>query len=75
MTQTWDVVVVGAGPCGAVAARSLVARGWRVALVDRHAFPRQKVCGDALLPDSFEILRGLGLAYAVLGAGHPSSVL
>ncbi len=75
MTQTWDVVVVGAGPCGAVAARSLVARGWRVALVDRHAFPRQKVCGDALLPDSFEILRGLGLADAVLGAGHPSSVL
>ncbi len=75
MTKPWDVVVVGAGPCGAVAARSLAARGWRVALVDRHAFPRQKVCGDALLPDAFEILRGLGLADAVRGAGHPLSAL
>lgn len=75
MKKPLDAVVVGSGPCGAVAARSLAARGWRVALVDRHAFPRQKVCGDALLPDAFEILRGQGLADAVVGAGHPSSVL
>ena len=70
MTKPMDVVVVGAGPCGAVAARSLAARGWRVALVDRQAFPRQKVCGDALLPDALQILRSLGLADSVLAAGH-----
>jgi len=75
MTKPLDAIVVGAGPSGAVAARSLAARGWRVALVDRHAFPRQKVCGDALLPDALEILRGVGLADAVLVAGHPSRLL
>ena len=46
--RTWDAVVVGAGPAGAVAARELARRGTTVLLVDRASFPRNKVCGACL---------------------------
>jgi geranylgeranyl reductase family protein len=43
-----DVLVVGAGPAGATAARSLAMGGARVTLVDRARFPRNKACGGAV---------------------------
>jgi flavin-dependent dehydrogenase len=48
--RLWDVVVVGAGPAGAMAARELARRGAGVLLVDRAQFPRYKVCGGCLNP-------------------------
>jgi geranylgeranyl reductase family protein len=46
--MAYDVIVVGSGPGGATAASILAARGKSVLLVDRQAFPRDKVCGDGL---------------------------
>jgi len=43
-----DVIVVGAGPAGAVAARTLALAGVRVTLIDRAAFPRNKPCGGGV---------------------------
>lgn len=43
-----DVIVVGAGPAGATAARTLALGGARVWLLDRHEFPRNKPCGGAI---------------------------
>jgi geranylgeranyl reductase family protein len=43
-----DVIVAGAGPAGAVAARTLAAAGIDTLLVDRAAFPRNKPCGGGL---------------------------
>ena len=43
-----DVIVAGAGPAGAVAARTLAAAGIRTLLVDRAAFPRNKPCGGGI---------------------------
>jgi geranylgeranyl reductase family protein len=43
-----DVIVAGAGPAGAVAARTLAASGFRTLLVDRAAFPRNKPCGGGV---------------------------
>jgi geranylgeranyl reductase family protein len=43
-----DVIVVGAGPAGATAARRLAIDGARVRLVDRERFPRNKPCGGAI---------------------------
>ena len=43
--RLWDVVVLGAGPAGSMAARTLAENGCQVLLVDRAAFPRSKVCG------------------------------
>lgn len=57
-----DVVIVGAGPAGAAAAVHLARAGWRVILIDRQVFPRDKVCGDFLSPYALAELEGLGLA-------------
>jgi geranylgeranyl reductase family protein len=42
------VIVVGAGPAGATAARALAAAGMRVRVLDRAAFPRNKPCGGGI---------------------------
>lgn len=42
------VIVVGAGPAGATAARRLALSGRPVQLLDRRSFPRQKPCGGGI---------------------------
>lgn len=44
----FDVTIIGAGPAGCAAALALRDSGLRIALVDKHIFPRDKVCGDAI---------------------------
>jgi menaquinone-9 beta-reductase len=70
-----DVLVVGAGPAGSAAARALAHAGLDVVLADRHAFPRDKACGDALIPDALAALRRLGLYEAVMARAHPLPAL
>lgn len=41
-----DVIVVGAGPAGAICASYLSKAGLDVLMVDKELFPRDKVCGD-----------------------------
>jgi len=67
----WDVVVVGAGPAGAIAALHLARRGRRVLLADRHAFPREKICGDGLIPDALHALERAGLLEEIRRVAHP----
>ena len=43
-----DIIVVGSGPAGSAAACYAAREGYRVLLVDRATFPRDKTCGDAL---------------------------
>lgn len=45
----WDVVVVGAGPAGALAAWASAREGARTLLLDRSTFPRYKTCGGGLV--------------------------
>jgi geranylgeranyl reductase family protein len=66
----WDVVVAGAGPAGAIAALHLARRGRRVLLADRAPFPREKVCGDGLIPDALHALARAGLLDAVRREAH-----
>lgn len=61
MTAPSDVVVVGAGPAGATCALLLAREGFEVTVLDRHAFPRGKPCGDCLSPEAGRILDRLGL--------------
>ncbi|MCA9897149.1 MAG: NAD(P)/FAD-dependent oxidoreductase [Ardenticatenaceae bacterium] len=56
-----DVIVVGAGPAGATAAAALAQKGYDVLLMDRHEFPRDKTCGDAVPAGAIELLWRLGM--------------
>lgn len=70
-----DVLIIGAGPAGAAAARQLAAGGWAVQLVDQHPLGRDKTCGDGLIPDAHQALARLGLLDAVMARSqHVSHV-
>jgi len=67
-----DVLVVGAGPAGAACALWLARAGIDTVLVDQHDFPRDKICGDALIPDAHHALKRLGLYDEVMAMAQPS---
>jgi flavin-dependent dehydrogenase len=67
--RDWDVVVVGAGPAGALAAFDLARRGLRVLLVEKRRFPRWKVCGCCLNGQARSVLAGVGLGGLIDGQG------
>jgi flavin-dependent dehydrogenase len=56
-----DVAIVGAGPGGSTLAALLARRGHSVALIDRDAFPRDKLCGEFLSYDALPIVEALGV--------------
>ncbi|HEY2662144.1 MAG TPA: NAD(P)/FAD-dependent oxidoreductase [Caulobacteraceae bacterium] len=62
----YDVIVVGAGPGGSSAANFLARQGVKVLLLDKSAFPRDKVCGDGMTPQAVYWLGRLGCAEEVL---------
>lgn len=66
-----DVLVAGAGPAGAIAARELARAGARVLIVDRDEFPRKKLCGDTLNPGALRLLASLSLTGGALDAALP----
>jgi geranylgeranyl reductase family protein len=61
-----DVLVIGAGPAGSACAQVLARAGRHVVLVDAQAFPRDKTCGDGLVPDTHAALRRLGVHEQVM---------
>jgi flavin-dependent dehydrogenase len=66
----WDVIVVGGGPAGALAAHELARTGASTLLVERARMPRAKVCGGCLDAEALSALAacGLGGLPARLGA-------
>ena len=64
-----DVLIVGAGPAGSIAGLVLARAGARVRIVDRSAFPRDKLCGDTVNPGTLARLRQLGVAEPIERCG------
>ena len=65
------VLVVGAGPAGSACARLLAQAGVDTLLLDQQPQGRDKVCGDALIPDAHVALARLGLLEQVLALAQP----
>lgn len=60
----YDVIIIGAGPAGCACAMALRNSGLRVALIDKHQFPRDKVCGDAIPGRAIKFLHEIDPAFA-----------
>src|SRR4029450_2555079 len=78
---SFDAVVVGGGPGGSAAAYHLATGGARVLLVEKAAYPRDKVCGDGVTLRAVAAIDAMGLQDAhrdwprnvglrIHGAGH-----
>ena len=77
-----DVIVVGAGPAGSATAFHLAQRGLDVLVLEKTAFPREKVCGDGLTPRAVKQLVEMGIdtgpeagwarnvGLRIIGGGH-----
>jgi flavin-dependent dehydrogenase len=63
-TLETDVLVIGAGPAGAIAAALLHREKFRVLVVEKQTFPRF-VIGESMLPISMNLLEDAGLLDAV----------
>lgn len=60
MSDTYDLLVVGAGPAGSAAAITAARAGRSVLMIDKASFPRDKCCGDGLTTLALRQLDDLG---------------
>ena len=68
ITEKIDVLVIGAGPAGTVAASIINKAGFKVKIVEKQQFPRF-VIGESLLPRCMEALEEAGFLEAVKAKG------
>src|SRR5688572_19974329 len=68
-----EILIIGAGPGGAVAAWALAQRGHDVLMIDRATFPRDKTCGDGLTPLAVQALHHIGV-YDQIAAAKPARI-
>jgi geranylgeranyl reductase family protein len=45
--HVYDIIVIGAGPSGSICA-NLLAKDFKVALIEKKSFPREKLCGGGV---------------------------
>lgn len=57
----YDIAIIGSGPSGSTAAILAAKKGYRVAVIDRCIFPRDKVCGDQIILNALDILVNEGI--------------
>jgi len=63
-----EILIIGAGPAGSVAAGFLRQQGRQVLIIEKEQFPRFSI-GESLLPQSMEYIEAAGMLQAVVEAG------
>jgi len=71
MQTRFDALIIGAGPAGSSAAILLATAGWSVALIEKQAFPRRKVCGECVAASNLPLLDALGIGSEVADKAGP----
>ncbi len=67
-TENIDILIIGAGPAGSVAAGLLRKQGRQVLVIEKEQFPRFSI-GESLLPQSMEYIEAAGFLQDVVEAG------
>jgi menaquinone-9 beta-reductase len=57
--DSFDVIIIGAGPAGLTTALALAGSGLSILILDKAKFPRDKACGDALSGKVLDVLKKL----------------
>ncbi len=66
MRSKYDIVIVGGSIAGAAGAIALAQEGYRILLLDKAVFPRDKPCGEGIMPQGVQVLADLGVLPDVL---------
>jgi len=72
--ELYDVAIIGAGPAGSTCALALRHSGLKVVVVDKAAFPRDKVCGDAIPARAEKVLHSIDPVFGQALANFPQTV-
>lgn len=59
-----DILIVGAGPAGVMAAAWASKLGYSVILTDKHLFPRDKICGDLMPPMCMQLINEIDSSFS-----------
>ncbi len=70
-SRSFDAIIVGGGPAGCTAAILLAQAGWSIALIEKHVFPRRKVCGECIAATNLPLLDALGVGDAFNAIAGP----
>lgn len=68
-TDTYDVIVIGAGVAGSMTSLLSARAGLKTLLVERHTFPRHKVCGCCLNARAVSMFKQAGLWSGLMSLG------
>lgn len=71
--DTYDIVIVGAGPVGLLLAACLARWGYKIKLIDNRDVPTSTGRADGIQPRSLHLLRNMGLKRAIM-AHDPAKV-
>lgn len=69
LMQTYDIIIIGAGPAGTAAAILTAEAGHHVLLLEKSRFPRHKLCGEFITPECGAVFARLGVRRQMLAAG------
>lgn len=67
--MNYDAIIIGAGPAGSTAAIKLAQSGYRILLLEKSRFPREKLCGEFITPECLNVFDRLGVRQQILDAG------